>query len=689
MMRAIGLFLLLTTMFLGACKDESCEGSFCLNVNAEISVLINGEVIPKGQTLVIGNVAVGETVVGATVTFTNLGDADLVVRQLTLASSPGGALTVDFGSDEAPSEAAPWVITATGTTAQTTRSFDIILERVDPEATISGTLTVASNSSLNDALELSFPIEVVDLIARLNTSETLDFSNVTEGKEEVRPLIIVNDGNAELLIHALRLSGGSAYRVVHDGNTWQGSDESPATVAFESPIRVGPGKNLTLQVHFSPQTPDPHPGELRLLSNDPESGEEGTSITLTGNMLGACFTTNPKTVDFGALPVGKSKTVDVTIISCGTKALEVSAINVEEGSSEEFSVDLLGLPTGGLPLVLEVGATATVRVAFGPGDASPKDASGDPIPQIGKVTVMTNTFVPERTLQMSGSGAQCCACPVAVVQVKQGPLVTPQTNIELVGESSYTPFGEISAYAWTVDQPVGATGVFLPDATAPNPTFLANMAGVYTFKLRVWDDEALESCVEDTMVVDVKPDEAIHVELLWNNALDEDPADATGSDLDLHFLHPAGLINKPDVDGDGEPDGYFDAKWDCFWYNPKGNWDSPISEDDDASLDLDDKNGAGPENVNLKEPALGTAYRVGVHYWKENDMGPADVTLRFFVKGDLVAELTLPGLHQGELWDAATVEWDGETATVSPLKTTEGDDRVIPDYPLPPQLPSD
>jgi hypothetical protein len=339
--------------------------------------------------------------------------------------------------------------------------------------------------------------------------------------------------------------------------------------------------------------------------------------------------------------------------------------------------------------MLEVGEQASFMVIFTPNAASPIDAEGEPIPDIGKVDFMTNTFVPERQLTMKGSGAKCCACPVAVAQVKQGALVTPQTNIELVGDSSHTPFGEVVEYEWSVIQPEGSTAVFLPSNTVANPTFLANAAGTYTFTLRVWDDDALESCVPDAAVVDVKPDEAIHVELLWNNDLDIDNSDDYGADLDLHFLHPAGLTEKKDLDGDGEGDGYFDAKWDCFWYNPITSWDSPTSDDDDARLDLDDKNGAGPENINLKEPKIGIGYRVGVHYWKEHEMGPADATLLFYVKGELVSELQLDGLLEGQLWDAAVVTWDGEKADVVPLVNAEDGPKVFEDYPLPPQLPSE
>ena len=677
-MRFLCVLLAALVLMQPACKEENCQGSFCLNTNAEILVQVNGDLTPKDATLIIGNVAVGETVVGAKVRFTNLGDADLVVSKLELQSDPPGALSLDLKGSNAPTGDAPWKVAGVnGGTSPSEKLFDIVLERNDPDATISGTLRVSSNSSLNNAMELKFPIEVVDLIPRLTAPDEVNFENVTDGNQETRPLVLINEGNTDLTIDSIQLAGGSAYSLAHEGKNYAGSDEGAQKVSFDSPIVVPAGQNISVDLTFAPTTPDPYPGELLLYSNDPETGENGASVTLKGNMFGACFTTNPKKVSFGSLPVGKSKTVDVEVISCGTAPLEVSSISVAPGFEDEFAVSL----PGGGPIVLQAGDKATFSAVYTPSEASPLDPEGEPIADIGKLIVMTNTFVPEREVKVIGSGAQCCACPAAVAQVKQGELVPPQTNIELLGEASHTSYGDITEYEWQVDQPEGSTAEFLPSNTVANPTFLANTAGIYTFTLRVWDDEGLESCVADTIVVEVKPDEAIHVELLWQTAGDENLKDDVGADLDLHFLwlHPAGLSNKNDIDDDGEPDAFFDMKWDCYYNNKAPNWG--------ASLDLDDTNGAGPENVNFKDPSVEHGYRVGVHYWPENDLGPSDVTLLFFVKGDLVEELTITNFTKGQMWDAATVTWDGETAIIDARVDAEGNPKVMDAYPIPDNLP--
>ena len=93
------------------------------------------------------------------------------------------------------------------------------------------------------------------------------------------------------------------------------------------------------------------------------------------------------------------------------------------------------------------------------------------------------------------------------------------------------------------------------------------------------------SCTPAERDVLVIPDEAIHVELVWDTPGDDDPTDEgyeVGSDLDLHFVHKENAEAMPPsqgVDlyppeyppalvpvGDGLSEGYFDDIWDTFWF---------------------------------------------------------------------------------------------------------------------------
>jgi hypothetical protein len=237
----------------------------------------------------------------------------------------------------------------------------------------------------------------------------------------------------------------------------------------------------------------------------------------------------------------------------------------------------------------------------------------------------------------SARGARCalgrgCAfnnCAYPVIEIQERNSIIAQTKLHLDGTQSVTPNGPLS-YQWTVQQPVGSQTVFFPHANSPQPTFEANVAGTYTFGLETTSGNELGTCKTAQYTVNVTADQAIHIELLWDTPNDPDQTDEgpeAGADLDLHLLHP--YAGGPDIDGDGEPDGWFDQPFDCFWFNDQPNWSSlnPLI-DDDPSLDRDDTDGAGPENVNRNGPINGDTYRIGAHYWNDHRFGPSLVTIR-------------------------------------------------------------
>ena len=156
----------------------------------------------------------------------------------------------------------------------------------------------------------------------------------------------------------------------------------------------------------------------------------------------------------------------------------------------------------------------------------------------------------------------------------------------------------------------------------------------------------------------VIPDEVIHIELIWHTPEDPDETDEgadAGADLDLHFVHP--WAGGPDLDGDGQPDGWFDLPFDCFWYNADPEWGSfDPSIDDNPGLDNDDRDGTGPENINLNIPD-DVIYRVGVHYWDDHGFGASYATVRVYVYSQLVFEIPDVKLVDKDMWEVCTVEW--------------------------------
>lgn len=148
--------------------------------------------------------------------------------------------------------------------------------------------------------------------------------------------------------------------------------------------------------------------------------------------------------------------------------------------------------------------------------------------------------------------------------------------------------------------------------------------------------------------------ETIVVEVLWRTPGDPNEMDTgggTGSDLDLHYLHPDGVWDTSPLD--------------CHWKNKTPNWGDNQIRDDDPSLVIDDTDGRGPEIVR-HAPAEPGVYRVGVFYFSDHDYGPTDPTVRIWIGPDLKAEIGMFGLSNREFWDVAAIDTEtGEVEVVN------------------------
>ena len=165
-------------------------------------------------------------------------------------------------------------------------------------------------------------------------------------------------------------------------------------------------------------------------------------------------------------------------------------------------------------------------------------------------------------------------------------------------------------------------------------------------------------------MVHADPTEDIHLQLVWNTPSDPDQTDVNGTDLDLHFRHP----QADDWSG----------PFNCSWQNPNPDWGEPFDMADDPSLDIDDINGAGPENINLSNPENATVeapYRVGVHYFRSDlNLGAnaemsaeSEVTVRVYLSGELTYSATRRLESSNDLWEVAAIIWTAEEQRVQEL----------------------
>jgi hypothetical protein len=217
----------------------------------------------------------------------------------------------------------------------------------------------------------------------------------------------------------------------------------------------------------------------------------------------------------------------------------------------------------------------------------------------------------------------------------------PLQVLILDGSESDDPDGSVVDFVWEVaNRPDGSVAGLEPVEGEPaEASLLLDLAGRYVIEMNAVDDRGLLSCNTATVVVLVTPDEAIHIQLVWNNPEDPDQTDRSGSDMDLHLMKmPVGR--------------WFDAPFDNYFANLEPFWNP-----EHPSLDVDDTDGAGPEIINLDDPVPCQWYAVGIHYWRAQ-FGTAYATTRIFINGSLVFEYPNKAFQRtGEFQDLARIHW--------------------------------
>jgi hypothetical protein len=516
-------------------------------------------------------------------------------------------------------------------------------------------------------LDLTTEVGAPNLVVSPNP---VDFGLVPRNDEPVaRTLNLINAGPRALNVTGFktRLDGRFGFR--GPGFEETGADAF-AGVDLEDPIVVEAGQSRSIEVTFLSDSPSPAQGELLIFSDDPGSGTNGLAVSLVANKSGPCIDVTPRRVEFGGKVVGSVSTIDFEIKSCGTEALQISSLVWKAASSPDFELDFSQLPAGyelgptpGNVLSIPVNQSVIVGVTFVPDGVNPRNADNVPIPDEGVILIGSNGYESQLEVNVRGAGAEV-ECPTPVIVVEEGEEVIPQTVIHLDGRQSFAPFGAIRDHFWSVTAPEGiARPVLIPSFTDPRPVAELNAVGLYTFSLKVRDEFGNSSgsaeCPDATYQVLVQPDQAIHVELTWvtpGDADETDTGEGNGTDLDLHFAHQNAV--GPDLDGDTFPDPWFDRTWDVFWYNKLPQWGSfDPAVRDDPSLDRDDIDGAGPENMNLAIPEDGVTYRVGVHYWNDFGFGPAHATVKVFHYADEVYNATLENMNRLDMWCVGEIHW--------------------------------
>lgn len=606
------------------------------------------------------------------ITVNNRGNGTLEIRDISVTSDPPGAFSLDASS--LPTVGSPVTVDPDGIPWE----FEALYMPAAGQ-NARGTVTITTNKNTDGNSEFIFYLSPETASPKLLAQPgSIDFGTVAENSTDTEQLTLLNTGTAQLVIDALVLSGHPGYQLSVSGQEFVVGPDTAQGVTLPAPIVIEAGESLTAAITYSSSGPEPAEGKLVLMSNDP-SATAGTQVEFFANVAGPCINVSPAEVDFGGKLVGQESVISVEIQSCGDRPLSISNIEFINDGNGVFGLDASGM--GAFPIVVAPNDTRVLPVSYFPEGVAQIDASGNIAFDTGLFRVTSDAYLAEFDVEVQGYGTDG-ACPTSSIQVTEGEEVLPQTNLTLRGSGSAST-GNISGWEWTVEQPVGSQSIFLPSAYVQNPTFEANIVGEYTFKLRTFDAQGTPSCEDAEFTVFVTSDKAIHVELLWTTPGDIDETDTTplgalasvGTDLDLHFLHPSGA--NFDANFDFVNDGWFHDTYDAYWANVNPEW-AGLAPGDNPSLDRDDTDGAGPENLNLDVPEFNKNYRVGVHYWEDHGFGNSIATVRVYVWGNLQFEWAGVQLTNHDMWDVCEIQWPG--GAVNKLEHSPGQPFITSGY---------
>lgn len=458
-------------------------------------------------------------------------------------------------------------------------------------------------------------------------------TDLAPGETAQRTVVVENVGEATLAISEASIVDDE-YEVFDEGNGWPDGEE------LES------GETLEFSVQYTPEFLTAYDAEIVLHTDDPD--RESDAIDVVAQAPDANLSVSPTEMGFPDVPTGTTDEKTLTVENTGSHTLQIADIILTAGE-ETYDVAFVDPETGQesdeAPQIIAPGDDPVeVLVYFSP------DEVGD---VYGTLAIYSNDPThTEFEVHLSGTGSLPCNPELmAHARAKVGDgdwtddqLPTPwDAIVDLDGGDSEGPDGVEITHEWTLLADPEQSNAAVASTTAPTTQFDPLVIGSYVVELNVYDEDGLGACEPAQIGLDVIPTSEIHVELTWNVPASDD---GTGTDLDLHYLHPNGQWST-------EP-------WGVFWANPNPEW----QDQSQVQLTLDSVTGEAPEIVTHDNPASGHDYSVGVSYFGDpHDYGTTVGDVRIFFYGSLAFDDEQPfeyegggsGASDGDFWHAADI----------------------------------
>ncbi len=495
--------------------------------------------------------------------------------------------------------------------------------------------------------------------------ERVRFQRLSVGDSTEQSVRITNIGDAPMKIfEEPQYTGGEDFRITVPSREFpielQPFDMIDAEESPEDYI-------LNLDVLYQPLGDGGETGAIHVETNDfsdtPGAGDATGrhEIEIEADADSSCIEVDRRSRNFGQVPIGDVARDVVTVNNCGSETLEIYDVTLYEDEASVFRLDLGSWDQNGdgsvdEAVTLSPGESDTFIIEFIPVDEGTRRA---------EVIIFSNdSLQPELRLDVAARGAEgSCPEAVALATVRGTPMApaasitaAPLEVVSLDGSESHDEDGDVVAWEWEVlESPPGTPVTLEPAPGAANDDAFRDLevltAGTYRIGLTVQDEAGFQSCEQAEVEITVIPDQNIHIELTWTNPEDPDESNDFGSDVDIHLVKMG-------------PGAWFEAPYSIWYLNPNQDED-PIWNPENPSLDIDVTDGAGPENITMRDPDDCQWYAVGVHYFQKR-FGTAYATIRIYINGGLRYERPYFPLEEtGNFWDVARIHWDGQASNAT------------------------
>jgi hypothetical protein len=465
------------------------------------------------------------------------------------------------------------------------------------------------------------------------TPRHLDFGTVELGQENRLPV----------QIHNLEIVKGVVESVTIE------DDCNGCFLAIDPPTTIEGFEKIEMMMRFRAVRLEVATATATFRTDDPKAPL--TTVTMVGrgsDMRKPCIEVAPAMVDFGFVPAGGIAVQSFVVRSCGTNDLLIDSLTIEPAGAP-FKITT-STPTPEMPGRLAPGQQASVSLRA----QLPETLTGT---ATAKVVIRSNVLeevnVPgEIGVVHVPLRAKSNLPPLAIVGGEQ--TVEPWSRVTLDGTASHDqddPPDDPISFRWTIISAPDGSTTRLERASTSQPSFWVDLTGRYEIQLVVTDALGLES-EPATAIVEALPTNAIRIELTW---------DHPDSDLDLHLIR--------------EPGAFCDCATDCHYRDcgRRPDW-FPGTPGSNPSLDIDDRSGFGPENINIdghgpSRLVQAGSYQIAVHYYSSNDgisswpTNVSNATVRVYILGLLAGELTRAMTEDNEVWFAGRINWPEKTVT--------------------------